>query len=375
MIISLSSVLVISRPDFMSSGTATGKLKAKRYSIKVESGASAVYKGSKIFYIYLETSWEKESWCKALCLASSYPSFMKPSSSFGAELVDKSSKPDGSSSKVRQFLKKFAKKTSKNAPENKASCSSKSGFEERKLSEKVRSFQDLDLASGVMKVASTRKPLNFSNEDAIVPSSIVSSTGSVISDADSDDRVIGDEGSLCWSLLISRLFFDSKRNEHIKSSLQERIQRTLSNICSPSYIGEVTCAAVNVGDLPPYIHAMRVLPSDMNELWAFEIDVQCSGGAILDLETRLEVQDFDLREGDKASLDSSAVDDVKSDLLEGFEHFSEQFKHSEENADKMDQRNGGDTLSRIMPSGSPPGSKWKSILHSVAKQVSQVHSR
>ncbi|KAK4350676.1 hypothetical protein RND71_029989 [Anisodus tanguticus] len=381
---------------------------AKRYPIKVESGASAIYKGSRIFYIYLETSWEKESWCKALRLAScedeekikwlaklnvefhnyltslnaAYPSFMKPSSSFGAELVDKSSKPDGSSSKVRQFLKKFAKKTTKNASENKASCSSKSGFEEQKLSEKARSFQDLDLASGVMKVASTRKPLDFSNEDVIVPSSIVSSTGSVISDADSDDRVIGDEGSLCWNLLISRLFFDAKRNEQMKSSLQERIQRTLSNIRSPSYVGEVTCAAVNVGDLPPYIHAMRVLPSDMNELWAFEIDVQYSGGAILDLETRLEIQDLDLHEGGEASFDSCAVDDVKSDLLEGFEHFSEQFKHSDENTDKTDQRNGGDTLSRnfstasrssnCIPSGSPPGSKWKSILHSVAKQVSQV---
>ncbi|WMV21185.1 hypothetical protein MTR67_014570 [Solanum verrucosum] len=376
---------------------------AKRYPIKVESGASAVYKGSRIFYIYLETSWEKEAWCKALRLAScedeekikwlaklnvefqnyltslnaAYPSFMKPSSRFGAEVVDKSSKPDGSSSKVRQFLKKLTKKASKNAPENKASSSSKLGHEERKLIEKGPSFQDLDLASSVMKVAPTRKPLDFSNEDVIVPSS----TGSVISDADSDDRVIGDEGSLCWNLLISRLFFDAKRNEQMKSSLQERIQRTLSNIRSPSYIGEVTCAAVNVGDLPPYIHAMRVLPSDMNELWAFEIDVQYSGGAILDLETRLEVQDLDLHEGDEASLDSSVVDNVKSDLLEGFERFSEQFKQSDENTDKMDQRSDGDILARNFStasrssncsSSSLPGSKWKSILHSVAKQVSQV---
>ncbi|MCD7450081.1 hypothetical protein HAX54_003499 [Datura stramonium] len=386
----------------VSASSLSTKKWAKRCPIKVESGASTVYKGSRIFYIYLETSWEKEAWCKALRLASSedeekmkwlaklnvefqnyltslnaaYPSFMKPSSSFGAELFDKSSKPDGSSSKVRQFLKKLAKKASKNASENKASCSSKSGYEERKLIEKARSFQDLGLASSVMKVAPTRKQLDFSNED------VPSSTGSVISDADSDDRVIGDEGSLCWNLLISRLFFDAKRNEQMKSSLQERIQRTLSNIRSPSYIGEVTCAAVNVGDLPPYVHAMRVLPSDMNELWAFEIDVQYSGGAILDLETRLEVQDLDLHEGDEASLDSSVVDDVNSDLLEGFENFSEQFKQSSENKDKMDQRNGGDILARnfsnasrssnCMAGGSSPGSKWKSILHSVAKQVSQV---
>lgn len=204
-----------------------------------------MYKGSRIFYIYLETSWEKEAWCKALRLAScedeekvkwsaklnvefhnyltslnaAYPSFMKPFSSFGAELVDKSSKPDGSSSKVRQFLKKISKKATKCAAENKASCSSKSGHEERKLSEKTRSSQNIDLASCVMKVAPTRKPLDFSNEDV---------TASAISDADSDDMVIGDEGYLCWNLLISRLFFDAKRNEQMKSSLQERIQVRVS---------------------------------------------------------------------------------------------------------------------------------------------------
>lgn len=92
---------------------------------------------------------------------------------------------------------------------------------------------------------------------------------------------------------------------------------------------------------------MRVLPSDMNEVWAFEIDVQYSGGAILDLETRLEVQDLDLHEGDDASVDSSAVDDVKSHLLEGFEDFDEQFMHSDDHVDKMDQRDRGDTPARM----------------------------
>lgn len=91
---------------------------------------------------------------------------------------------------------------------------------------------------------------------------------------------------------------------------------------------------------------MRVLPSDMNELWAFEIDIQYSGGAILDLETRLEVQDLDLHEGDESNLDSSVDDDVKPDLFEGFEDF-EQFKHSDKNTDKMDQRNGGHILARM----------------------------
>ncbi|GMI86442.1 hypothetical protein like AT1G17820 [Hibiscus trionum] len=43
---------------------------AKRFQIKVERKTSPIYNGSKIIYLYLETSWEKESWCQALRLAS-----------------------------------------------------------------------------------------------------------------------------------------------------------------------------------------------------------------------------------------------------------------------------------------------------------------
>ncbi|KAL0417376.1 UNVERIFIED_CONTAM: hypothetical protein Slati_3569500 [Sesamum latifolium] len=46
----------------------------------------------------------------------------------------------------------------------------------------------------------------------------------------------------------------------------------------PSYIGEVTCTSVDPGTLPPHILAMRVLPSDMNEMWALEIDVESRRG-------------------------------------------------------------------------------------------------
>jgi len=44
--------------------------RAKRYPIRLESKNSVLYNGSKTCYIYSETSWEKESWCKALRLAS-----------------------------------------------------------------------------------------------------------------------------------------------------------------------------------------------------------------------------------------------------------------------------------------------------------------
>ena len=126
--------------------------RAKRFPLKLENKVSAIYKEIKTLYIYLETSWEKESWSKALRLASfedkkqlewfaklqkdfrgyltslnaGYPSFMKPSVGFyGAEPVDRSQRIDGSS-KVRMLWKKFTKKASL-------------GCDERKVGEKYRS--------------------------------------------------------------------------------------------------------------------------------------------------------------------------------------------------------------------------------------------
>nr|GLL35990.1 uncharacterized protein LOC109167016 [Ipomoea trifida] len=335
-------------------------------------------------YIYLETSWEKESWCKALYLASSedeeklkwvnklntefhsylislnavYPSFMKPYSHISTEPIDKSNKLDGSSSKVRNFLRKLSKKSSKSSIENKANLSSRE--------------------------APTEKSIDCSTEEIIVPSSLATLNASasrnhipVISDVDSDDRA-SDEGTLCWNLLISRLFFDAKQNEEMRTSLQARIQRTLSNMRTPTYIGEVICTTVDLGNLPPYIHAMKVLPSDMTEIWMMEIEIEYSGGALFEIETRLEVQDLELQEGGPGIEESSSLDEVKADMLEGIEQFRENLKYSEETSDSCDHRDEGDVKgdaikhSRNVTGAVPQQSRWKSIIHSIAKQVSQV---
>lgn len=112
-------------------------------------------------------------------------------------------------------------------------------------------------------------------------------------------------------------------------------QKMLSNMRCPSYIGEVTCTAVDPGNLPPYIHAMRVLPSHMNELWAFEVDIEYCGGALLNIETRLEVRELHVQEGEDKSFESSAVDQVTSDLLESFQQSGKNLRISEE----KDERN------------------------------------
>lgn len=133
---------------------------------------------------------------------------MKPLSHINTELIDKSLKFDGSSSRVRHFLKRLAKKTSKTGLENKANWVSNSS-----------------------QGASNGKPLDCLTEEIVVHSSLSMSTRSssqshvpVISEADPDDRVCNDEGTLCWNLLLSRLFFDVKQNEGIRTSVQARIQ-------------------------------------------------------------------------------------------------------------------------------------------------------
>lgn len=233
--------------------------RAKRFPIKVESKDSAIYKGSKVVYLYLETSWEKESWCKVLRLAScddgkknawfsklsmefqhylaslnaGYPSFMKPSVSLNAELTDRSVKLDNSSSKVRQFLKKLAKKASKSGHDYKPSGPSISGYDERKISSKSYSFQDNVVPNGSARIDTSGKlPNNSSADPSIAPSVSASSEQGIgihlsgLSEADSKeskDNYI-DEGPLCLNMVLSRLFFDAKNNLQLRSSLHNRIQ-------------------------------------------------------------------------------------------------------------------------------------------------------
>ncbi|XVF75006.1 hypothetical protein PTKIN_Ptkin13bG0154600 [Pterospermum kingtungense] len=366
---------------------------AKRFPIKVESKTSLIYNGSKIIYLYLETSWEKESWCKALRIAScedkeklnwfsklnadflayltslnaGYPSFMKPSLGFSAEPVDKGSRFDVSSSKVRLFWRRLSRKTAKPGIENKGILSYQSAREEKKACEKQHPFQDS---------VTNKVPNSSTEENMALPlpqgfsRSASQSCTSVASDTDSDqDKLNFDEGTLCWNLLISRIFFDIKGNSGLKSSIQTRIQRTLSNIRTSGYIGEVICTGIDVGNLPPYIHAMRLLATDMNEVWAFEVDAEYSGGIVLDVETRLEVRDQDFQKGIvDTNSESNSVENVSSDLLEGFEHFGKHLNLPE--ADMVDPKVDG--LKGLKATSTTCMSRWKSVINSIAQQVSQV---
>ncbi|KAL2334409.1 hypothetical protein Fmac_015622 [Flemingia macrophylla] len=393
--------------EAVSATSLPSKKWAKKFPIKVEAKTSVIYHGSKTFYMYLETSCEKEAWCKVLRLAScnkieklewfaklqeefrsyltslntEYHSLIKPSVGSNADAIEKATKPDGGSSKVRQFLKKLAKKTSRVGVDNKSAWTSVSCRDERKNIERLRACQDAVLAAGLMKSASAanhhlKTPLL---DNAAPLSSTLSHSGSqshisVSSDTEADEKLVTDEGTLCWNLLVSRFFFDVKGNVQVKKSIQERIQRTLSNMRTPSYVGEVICTDINMGNVPPCIIGMRVLPMEMTDVCALEVDIEYSGSAFLEIETRLEVGEEELqREAEGSNPDSSNVGDVPSDLFERFEYLGEQLNLAEGINDLQEPK--GDDASKSFKhstSFSNHGSRWKSMLNSVAKQVSQV---
>ncbi|CAK8572185.1 unnamed protein product [Lathyrus sativus] len=384
----------------VSASNLSSKKWAKKFPIKVENKTSVIYNGSKTLYLYLETSWEKEAWCKALYLASSeekekvkwftqvhedfhsyltslnsvYHCFMKPSVGLSVEAIERDIKPDDPSSKVRQFLKKIAKKTSRVGLENKSTWASLSGHEGKKSTENLSASQD-----AVLGTDSTSKHLKNSLVDNATPLGS-ENNHSASSERDVEKKFDIDEGTLCWNLLISRLFFDVKGSMQLKRSLQERIQRTLSNMRTPSYIGEIICTDINTGNVPPCIVGMRVLPMEMSEVWALEVDIEYSGGAVLEIETRLEARELELQtKTEDSNSEPSNVGAVPSDLLEGFEYLEKQLKLEERDNDFQGQKDDGNQNNadvsksfKSTMSFSNDGPRWKSVLNSVAKQVSQV---
>lgn len=212
----------------------------KKLPIKVESKTSAIYNGRKIFYIYLETSWDKESWCIALRLAScdqneklkwftqlheefhsyltslnaEYYSSMNPSVGSSVEAIDRASKTDNGHFKVHHILKKLSRKASRVGLDNKSTWSSLPGRrEENKNIEKLYASKPA-LVKHYKSSSEGNIPPLFSNQYCSESQSAV----------DSDEKIGIDEGTLCLNLLISRLFFDAKGSTELKRLVQAKIQ-------------------------------------------------------------------------------------------------------------------------------------------------------
>ncbi|KAG2608726.1 hypothetical protein PVAP13_4NG344510 [Panicum virgatum] len=257
-------------------------------------------------------------------------------------LGDNIVKTDGSS-KVRSFLKRLSKKsTIKASPESKTNL--------------VPSKQDIKQPSTPSSSASSNSQLSDSPHTNV-------------------EEKLANDGTLCWNLLFSRLFFDAKMNDEVNKAIKARIQRTLSNTRTPAYIGEITLAGLSLGKLPPYLHRMRVLPLDLNEMWAFEVDFEYSSGMLLHIETRLEIPEPELEKDIMStSLQDDSNGDMGSDVLDSIEQYGNQLRSSEVLDSVMKDNDEADALRKSKSTGwtSTYMSRWKRILHSIADQVSQV---
>lgn len=120
-------------------------------------------------------------------------------------------------------------------------------------------------------------------------------------------------------------------------------QRSLSNMRLPTYIGEVTCIDVDTGNLPPYIHGMRAVPTDMNDVLAMEMDIEYSGGMVLYVEARLEVPELDSQNGlVDPNPEASSVGEATTNLLEDFKNLRDDFKLFDGNYDSSERKDAED---------------------------------
>lgn len=82
---------------------------------------------------------------------------------------------------------------------------------------------------------------------------------------------------------------------------------------------------------------------EMSEVWALEVDIEYSGGAVLEIETRLEARELELHAGtDDSNSEPSNVEAVQSDLPKGFECLGKELKLEERENDCQEQKEDGE---------------------------------
>lgn len=112
---------------------------------------------------------------------------------------------------------------------------------------------------------------------------------------------------------------------------------------TPSYIGEIILTGFNIGNFPPCIIGLRVIPVEMCEVWTLEVDIDYSGGVLMEIETRLDVRELDLfKEIEDPNPDSSNAEDVPANLLEGFEYVGKKLNPAEGMSDSEGPKEDGD---------------------------------
>lgn len=317
----------------VSGGKEESRKWAKKYPIQLESFDQE----SSVWLLYLETSWAKETWCQVLRAAAEstswtsekgnlytthkrdfhkycaeveegYPAFAKGFGSKTKRLFEdeKGAKIDRDAgpglSKKQKFWRRVTKKgsvkvnatTSKEVTETEDSSTgvlmAKSPNRQDDLSESQF------LSEGSLGNESTGSSSFRSNLESVWLESTNSMPDLVKS---IDDGVLQqdvptttlDQGTMCWNIICSRLFFDGYHSSRFQEACHKFIQKQFAKIVTPAYMGNINCTKLELGSKPPMFHSMQVNPKHSDYIWSFDAVVEYSGDAQIKIDTHLDVRD------------------------------------------------------------------------------------
>lgn len=95
--------------------------------------------------------------------------------------------------------------------------------------------------------------------------------------------------SVAWiNALAGRIFYDFLRNPFWANKVQERVQRKLSKLHVPYFVGDLVVCGVNMGSSTPQLHAAGTPHVNARGLWV-DLKVEYSGNFTLSLETKLDL--------------------------------------------------------------------------------------
>ncbi|MCO5611028.1 hypothetical protein L7F22_065277 [Adiantum nelumboides] len=354
----------------VSGGKEMSRKWAKKYPIQLESFNQHLFVKSSVCLLYFETSWEKETWCQVLRAAAgwttekenwyiaqkrefhnycsrldkAYPAFAKATGSKSRRLEDeKAGKLDknmaAALSKRQRIWKRIAKKTS--SKENafiyeegsgagdlsSSIVVSKAGPERQNEYTKQPSFASHSLGgtSGYDNAGSSSFQSNpektYVEDSHSLSDSARSLDYQIIPDL---CMTVSDQGTMCWNIILSRLFFDGYHSSRFQEACHKLIQRQFSRIITPAYMGKINCTKFELGSIPPIIHSMQVLPKGSDFICSFDAVVEYSGGLQIKIDTCLDVRDSAsqekvLNQSLEPTLAGAAAADILRAGLETFE--------------------------------------------------------
>ncbi|KAL3701313.1 hypothetical protein R1sor_019335 [Riccia sorocarpa] len=411
---------------------------AKKYPIKVHHPTREVYGGSHNCLLYLDTGWEKEKWCEVLRAAArpenstgdwfyklkkeyrdylqrveeQFPFFSRVNSGKLAYIGEdrtryvKGELNSSTTKKSRLIWKRLTRRSMKSNRDNKSSeirldlqRSGEVRSEVIAAAEEGSSRGSTSSVGGALGVAgSASTDENVPDASLVTEESIRLASSSSRSTESNSESQAGDstmeQSLLCFNALFARMFFDLYHSEAVVSRIRSTLQRQLSKVPTPAYIGKIDCTHLDLGNSPPLARNVSLLPVNEEGSWGLEADIEYHGGAILTIETRLDVRDSSSREKVAQGLEQSLPGEAAADLLaRGLQTYTEELQFNDPEGIAADQRNSGATssstnklgINSTLPAdvrGSEEASRkgWmhsqisnlKAMMSRVAEQVSQV---